>query len=174
MTVTFFKYTGSSFCKMPLKLGLSDMFSWLDWGYVVWPEHPRSDDVPSSVHHLRVYVTSIDRVPVIWNVLTWLRWWLPGFSSTGIFCGKVLGDNAKVLVFVIFWWGHVLKRPQSSIFFIISSTRQTLNLPNFCSDLVTDLWQFAGRLWAADPVVMAWTALLPQFIFPITVRLHFE
>lgn len=57
MVWTNLKSTGKWFCIMPLDLGLSDVSSWWDWGYVVWGRIQQK--VSLSVHHVRGHGMSV-------------------------------------------------------------------------------------------------------------------
>ena len=74
--------TGQVFYRTFISLGLSDVFSWLDW-LMGWGEEDHRDDMLFShivpgVHAIHVALL------VILTLITWLRWALPAFSSENL------------------------------------------------------------------------------------------
>ena len=59
-TVPGAKKVGDRWCRVSINLGLSHVFSWLDWAYMYFrEEHPRGEVL--SLYHIREYV-----------ILTWI------------------------------------------------------------------------------------------------------
>lgn len=75
MTLTLRDSNGQVCCRMSFSLCVSDVFSWLDWGYGLWGEK-------SLFRH------QIREIPCVYGLVlsmltftTCLRWWLPSFFT---------------------------------------------------------------------------------------------
>lgn len=58
MTLPFLKSIGQLFCQMSLRLGVSGLFSWLDWGNYFWKEFHRNYVVFFLMHHIMGFMMS--------------------------------------------------------------------------------------------------------------------
>lgn len=81
MTLRLLKITGQLFCRISLNLGLSNVFTWLDWGYVFLEKYHISDVVPFSVHHYQKVGDVAVSLLVLLTLVTWFRWDLSRFSN---------------------------------------------------------------------------------------------
>lgn len=86
---------------------------------------------------------------VMWNMLPWLRWCLPCFSTVNFFVGNYFAAICKYPMFHHILVESCFKLLQSSNFLSSDPTDRN-NLSSLVSCLVTDLWECAGWFWSAD------------------------
>lgn len=98
-----FKSTWPAALEHVSHLGLFDVSLGLNSGYIFLARSHRSDVISCLVHHIRGHMTSVHPITVMLAMITWWRWYLPGFSVVKLlfFLLKLRGDTLILRTFSI-------------------------------------------------------------------------
>lgn len=102
MPETLLKNAGQVFYRMSLYLGLSKVFSWFNWGYGFFWKNTKGmmclfqDNLSGGIW------AQYTLLLLILTLITWLRWYLPGFSTVKVlfFLLQLINIRGEIL------WGY--------------------------------------------------------------------
>lgn len=101
LTLTLWKSFGHLFCRIYLSLGLSDVFSWLDWGYKCCACHSASYQRAHEVSVLLLVMsTLITRLKCcLQGLFLWTYYFFPLQLISVLW--EILSDHANILFLII-------------------------------------------------------------------------